>query len=85
MSETRPRRLTNLDCILQAEECRHLARIALSSEHRIMLHHMADNLNRIATDIEARAKQPFPQLVWVSGSQSDRYGDGQDRTIRIDR
>jgi hypothetical protein len=66
MSDTRHKRLTNLDCIIQAEECRHLAHGALSSEHRIMMHHIAETWERIATDIENRAKRPFPKLVTSS-------------------
>jgi hypothetical protein len=55
MSEIRPKRLTKLDCIIQAEECRHFA-----SCH---VEHMADTWERIATDIETQAKRPFPRLV----------------------
>jgi len=66
MSDTRLKRLINLDCIIQAEECRHLARGALSSEHRIMMNHIAETWERIATDIESRAKQPFPRPVTSS-------------------
>jgi hypothetical protein len=66
MSDSRLKRLTNLDCILQAEECRHLARGALSSKHRIMMNHIAETWERIATDIESRAKRPFPRLVTSS-------------------
>jgi hypothetical protein len=63
VSETKPTRLTNLDCIVQAEECRRLARMALSNEHRSALNQMAETWERIATDIETRARQPFPRLV----------------------
>jgi hypothetical protein len=35
----------------------------LSNEHRVMLNHMADTWDRIATDMEKRMRQGFPRLV----------------------
>lgn len=63
MSDARRRRLTNLDCIMQAEECRQLARAAFSNEHRITLNQIAKTFERIASDIEVRARRSFLRLV----------------------
>ena len=58
MSYKRHKHLTNLDSIIKAEECRHLARAVFSSEHRVMLKHIAETWERIAADIENRSKRP---------------------------
>ena len=53
------RRLNPLDCIVHADDCRRMAGVTLHGEHRIMLTHMAETWERVATDIEKRATQPF--------------------------
>jgi hypothetical protein len=58
-----PRRLNPLDCIVHADDCRRMAGAAWRGEHRAMLIHMAETWERVAVDIERRAKQPFPRLV----------------------
>jgi hypothetical protein len=63
MPDVTLKRLTNLDCIIQAEECRRLARVAQSSKHRGILNQMAETLERIATDIETRTQRPHLRLV----------------------
>jgi hypothetical protein len=63
MSDGKPERITDLDCMTKAEECRHLSRLALSKEHRVMLVHMADTWERIADDIGRRAARAYPRLV----------------------
>ena len=53
------RRLNPLDCIIHADNCRRMAGVALSSERRIMLTHIAETWERIAADIERRTMPPF--------------------------
>ena len=63
MSETKPTRLTNLDCIVKAEECRRMARLAFSNQHRSALNQMAETWERIGTDIETRGRKAVPRIV----------------------
>jgi hypothetical protein len=63
MAHTNLKRLTSLDCLLQAEECRHFGRLALINEHRVTLERIAETWERMAADIDRRAKQLFPRLV----------------------
>lgn len=63
MPHATQRQLTNLDCIIQAEECRAFARIASSGEHRTVLTAMAASWERIADDLEARTRRSALRLV----------------------
>ena len=49
MAETK--RLSAEECKSKAEDCREMGRVAVRSEHRIMLQHMAETWERIATDV----------------------------------
>jgi hypothetical protein len=44
-------RLTAEQCHTKADECREIARVANSEEHRTMLEHMAQTWDRIAADV----------------------------------
>jgi hypothetical protein len=52
MSETGRSRLTPAEAQQKADECRELAKRALNPEHRVMLNHMAETWERIATDMK---------------------------------
>jgi hypothetical protein len=45
------KRLSAADCKAKADDCREMARLALKPEHRIMLQHMAETWDRIASDV----------------------------------
>lgn len=51
--------LNPLDCIVQADDCRRIARLASVSAHRVMLNHMADVWDRVALDIDSRREPPL--------------------------
>jgi hypothetical protein len=52
-------RLSPEDSRAKAAECRALARQALRQEHRIMLEHIAETWDRIASELEESAMLPI--------------------------
>jgi len=51
-----PKRLTANACRNQAVNCRHAAKDTMTAAHRVMLEHIADTWERIASDIDATDK-----------------------------
>ena len=49
-----PTRLTRVQCLDQANQCRRMARTVVKAEHRIILELMAEEWLRMAEDIEAK-------------------------------
>jgi hypothetical protein len=54
MAEPKQPELTTEQCESQAQRCRVLAEQAMQPPHRVMLEHIADTWERIASDIRDR-------------------------------
>jgi hypothetical protein len=46
------KRMTAEECRSKAADCREMARVAFKPEHKIMLQHVAETWDRIATDVD---------------------------------